>query len=95
MYEVEVNKIENYHQIGALSLKTQSVKEGLTRRIEQWKEAFSKDLHKKAKSLLEHLTDDIKQIRLKIEKPAKDIDSLGSVMFALEEIRKKESEIEL
>ena len=71
------------------------MKEGLTRRIEQWKEAFSKDLHKKAKSLLEHLTDDIKQIRLKIEKPAKDIDSLGSVMFALEEIRKKESEIEL
>ena len=60
-----------------------------------WKSAFSKDLHKKAKTLLEHLTDDIKQIRLKIEKPVKDIDSLGSVMYALEEIRKKESEIEL
>jgi hypothetical protein len=41
------------------------------------------------------MTDDIKQIRLKIEKPVKDIDSLGSVMYALEEIRKKESEIEL
>lgn len=60
-----------------------------------WKSAFSKDLHKKAKFHLEHLTDDIKQIRLKIEKPVKDIDSLGSVMYALEEIRKKESEIEL
>jgi dynein heavy chain len=60
-----------------------------------WKSAFSKDLHKKAKTHLESLTDDIKQIRLKIEKPVKDIDSLGSVMFALEEIRKKESEIEL
>lgn len=45
--------------------------------------------------MLEHLTDDIKQIKLKIEKPVKDIDSLGSVMYALEEIRKKESEIEL
>ena len=42
-----------------------------------WKSAFSKDLHKKAKTLLEHLTDEIKQIRLKIEKPVKDIDSLG------------------
>ena len=63
--------------------------------IESWKEVFSKDLHKKAKTLLEHLTDEIKQIRLKIEKPAKDIDSLGSVMYALEEIRRKESEIEL
>jgi len=60
-----------------------------------WKSAFSKDLHKKAKTHLESLTDDIKQIRLKIEKPVKDIDSSGSVMYALEEIRKKESEIEL
>lgn len=60
-----------------------------------WKDAYSKDLHKRAKTLLEHLTDDIKQIKLKIEKPAKDIDTLGNVMTALEEIRKKESEIEI
>jgi dynein heavy chain len=63
--------------------------------IESWKDAYSKTLHKRAKNLLEHLTDDIKQIRLKIEKPVKDIDSLGSVMQALEEIRKKESEMEI
>jgi transposase len=59
-FEEKVNKIENYHQIGALSLKTENVKSGLKRWIEQWKEVFSKDLHKKAKGLLEHLTDDIK-----------------------------------
>lgn len=70
----------NYHQIGALNLKSESVKLGLKRWIEMWKSAFSKDLHKKAKTHLESLTDDIKQIRLKIEKPVKDIDSLGSVM---------------
>jgi len=39
------------------------------------------------------LADDIKQIRLKIDKEVKDIDSLGSVMLALEEIRKKQSNI--
>ena len=78
-----------------MSLKTENVKGGLKRWIQQWKEVFSRDLHKKAKSLLEHLTDDIKQIKLKIEKPVKDIDSLGNVMHALEEIRKKESETEL
>jgi dynein heavy chain len=94
-YEEEVAKIDDKHQIGALSLKTDNVKQGLNKWISQWKEVFSKDLHKKAKNLLEHLTDDIKQIRLKIDKPAKDIDSLGSVMHALEEIRKKESEIDL
>ena len=94
-FEDEINLISNYHQIGALNLKSESVKLGLKRWIEQWKSVFSKDLHKKAKTHLESLTDDIKQIRLKIEKPVKDIDSLGSVMYALEEIRKKESEIEL
>ena len=40
-------------------------------------------------------TDDTKQIKLKIEKPTKDIDSLDNVMHALEEIRKKASEIEI
>lgn len=94
-FEDEINLISNYHQIGALNLKSESVKLGLKRWIEQWKSVFSRDLHKKAKTHLESLTDDIKQIRLKIEKPVKDIDSLGSVMYALEEIRKKESEIEL
>jgi hypothetical protein len=42
---------------------------------------------------LGNLADDIKQIRLKIDKEVKDIDSLGSVMLALEEIRKKQSNI--
>jgi dynein heavy chain len=93
--EADVAAILTYHQIGALSLKTMNVKTGLKKWIEQWKDAFSKDLYKKAKTMMEHLTDDIKQIKLKIEKPAKDIDSLGNVMFALEEIRKKESEIEI
>ena len=94
-FEDEINLIGNYHQIGALNLKSESVKLGLKNWIVMWKKAFSNDLHKKAKTHLESLTDDIKQIRLKIEKPVKDIDSLGSVMYALEEIRKKESEIEL
>jgi len=87
--------IENVHQIGALSLKTENTKIGLKKWIEQWKEAYSRDLHKKAKTELENLTDEIKQIKLKIEKPSKDIDSLGSVMNALEDIRLKESKIEI
>lgn len=94
-FEDKVNRIPSYEIIGALSLKTDSLKSGLKSWISDWKEHFSKDLHKKAKSMLEHLTDEIKQIRLRVEKPAKDIDSLGHVMNALEEIRKKESEIAL
>lgn len=90
-----VNAISSSTQIGALSLKTDHVKGGLKGWIDSWRDAFSRDLHKRAKTLLENLTDEIKQIRLKIEKPAVDIDSLGGVMSALEEIRKKQSEIEL
>jgi dynein heavy chain len=94
-FEDEVDKILTTHQIGALQLKTVNVKTGLKKWISLWKDAFSRDLHKRAQTLLEHLTDDIKQIRIKIDKPPKDIDSLGNVMQALEEIRKKESEIEI
>jgi len=71
------------------------VKTSLKNWIDSWKDAFSRDLHKKAKTLLENLTDEIKQIKLKLDKPVKDIDSLGGVMGALEEIRAKQSEIAL
>jgi hypothetical protein len=43
-----------------LSLKTENVKAGLKSWIDSWKDAFSRDLHKKAKNLLENLTDEIK-----------------------------------
>jgi dynein heavy chain, axonemal len=71
------------------------LKQGLKSKIQQWKEGFSRELHKKAKSSLDHLTDDIKQLKFKVEKEAKDIDTLGNVMSALEEIRKRESDIDL
>jgi len=89
----QINEITATHQIGALSLKTEGVKDALSKYMQQWKMVFSKDIHKQAKNLLSNLADDIKQIRLKIDKEVKDIDSLGSVMLALEEIRKKQSNI--
>jgi dynein heavy chain len=93
--ESEVGTIMIQHQIGALSLKTNNVKTGLQKWIVMWKDAFAKDLLKKAQSNIDNLTEEIKHIRLKIEKPAKDVDSLGNVMYALEEIRKKQSTIDI
>lgn len=58
-------------------------------------EAYTKDLHKRFKNSLESITDQLKQIKLKIDKEVDNIDSLGSVMLALEEIRQRESETEL
>ena len=93
--QMEVDDIEPFHQIGALSLKTEKAKLALTDWIEKWKTRYSRDLHKKAKNMLEGLMDELKQIQLKIDKPVVDIDSLGSVMSALEEIRKKQSDFSL
>ena len=45
-----------------MALKTKSIKQSLKDWIEEWKVAYSQDLHKKARANLETLTDDIKQI---------------------------------
>ena len=79
------------HQIGAMALKTKSIKQSLKDWIEEWKVAYSQDLHKKARANLETLTDDIKQIQIKLSREVRDLDSLGFVMNTLEEIRKEES----
>lgn len=76
-------------------MKTDNVKTGLQKWIAQWKNHFAKDLLKKAQTNIDNLTEEIKHIRLKIEKEADSIDSLGNVMSALEEIRKKQSTIEI
>ena len=78
-----------------MNLTTDHLKHGLISKIKQWKDAFSKELHKKAKSSLDNLTDEIKQLKLKLQKPAQDIDTLGSIMSALEEIRINNSDIDL
>jgi len=43
-----------------LNLKTDNLKHGLIGWVKIWKDAFSKDLHKKAKNSLGDLTDHIK-----------------------------------
>ena len=81
--EAEIDKIEQMHQIGAMALKTKSIKQSLKDWIEEWKVAYSQDLHKKARANLEQLTDDIKQIQIKLSREVRDLDSLGFVMNTL------------
>jgi dynein heavy chain, axonemal len=94
-FEEEIDAIAPNKQIGALNLQTLHVKGALKERITLWKTSFAKDLHKKASAKIEDLKDDMKQIRLKIEKPAADVDSLGNVMHALEDIRTRESQMDI
>lgn len=48
-----IKEMESSCQIGALSLKTVNVKKQLTNWITNWKDVYSRDIHKKAKTLLE------------------------------------------
>jgi hypothetical protein len=54
--------IDDTHQIGALSLKTKNVKNSLIKQINNWKEVFNGELHKKAKIALDALFEEIKHI---------------------------------
>lgn len=93
--QITIKAIPNENQIGALNLRTKNLKDGLIMWIQQWIEKFSMDLHKKARNQFEHLSDGIKGLRLKLEKPVKDTDSLGTVMLALEQIRQKQADVDI
>lgn len=78
-----------------MALKTQRLKERLKEYLKSWKEAFTRDLHKRARARLETLNDYIKTTSNKLTKDVSSIDSLRFVMMTLRQIREKESEIDL
>lgn len=70
-----------------MELKTEGLCEGLRRWSKEWKNKYSENLHKKAKLLLDNLTEQTKNLDFQLKKEVNDIDSLGSVMETLEQIR--------
>jgi dynein heavy chain len=84
--EIISNKIQRY-KIGAMELKTEPICLGLISWIKDWKQAFAKDLHNRARAQLQNLTEQTKNLYQNLTRQVKDIDSLGSVMETLEKIR--------
>lgn len=93
--EDEIEKISNSHLIGAIELKTENLCQGLKSLAKDWKNQYSFDLHKRARGMLDHLTEQTKNLDIKLHKDVKDIGSLGYVMESLEEIRKQQAEIDM
>jgi len=93
----DVDVIENTHQISALMLTTSSLKQSLKELAQKWREAFASELHVQAFQRLEAVADMIKKTskRLSREVGEGDIDGLRFVMQTLQEVREKESEIDL
>lgn len=93
--EHEIEKIEEVFQIGAMALRTQTIKEGLKDYVHNWKGVFARDLHKRAKSRLDNIFEYINQTQAKLSKEVTGIDTLRYVMQNMKEVRQKEGEIEL
>jgi len=87
--EEEIDKISHSHLIGAIELKTENLCQGLKALAKDWKNQYAYDLHKRARGLLDHLTEQTKNLNGKLNKDVKDIGSLGYVMESLEEIRRQ------
>ena len=77
-------------------LKTSQVKEGLLNQIVIWKSAFSEELLKRVQINLDIEVAWIKRVTKRLQKQIEenDIDALGIVMNALEEVRNKQSVIQ-
>jgi dynein heavy chain len=84
-------------QISALMLQTTNLGASLKELARRWKESFAAELHNDAFTKLEQVSEMIKTTMKKLQREVTDgdIDALGFVMQTLQEIRDKQSEIEL
>jgi len=95
--ENQLDSIVKKHQISALCLHTDSLTGSLKDIAKKWKESFASELHKDAYAKLETVSEMIKGTTKKLSREVSsgDIDALGYVMQTLQEVRAKQSEIEL
>ena len=93
--EQKIDSIPETYQIGAMALMTANIKLGLKDYVNKWKNAFSRELHKRARTKLENVLEYVNQTKTKMQKEVSGIDTLRYVMQTLREIRQKEGEIEL
>jgi len=95
--ENRVDKMESQHQISALMLQTTSLAKSLKDLVCKWKESYAAELHKDAFARLEDVSEMVKTTGKKLTREVNsgDIDALAYVMMTLQEVRAKQSEIEL
>jgi dynein heavy chain len=96
-FDDKFEAIEPAYTVSALSLKSATLVKCLKELAGDWKVAYSKELHVGARAKLENLSESIKNTmkRMNREVTEADIDALGYVMTTLQDVRKKQSEIEL
>lgn len=91
----DIATMPDLNNIGALSLRTTGIKNGLRAECNRWKIKFSDNLHAQAKGKLEHLTEFIRVTSGKLVREVVDLDSLSFIMKLLVEVRSRESTMEM
>lgn len=92
--DTAVSGVSDIQNIGALCLRTVSIKSQLKSECDRWKVKFSDNLHIKAKEQLEALTEFIRMTNGKVSREVTDLDSLCSLMALLVEVRSRESSMD-
>lgn len=93
--ESEIQRTNDVQNIGALSLRTISIKSQLAAECNRWKIKFSDNLHIQAKSKLEQLTEYIRMTNGKVSREVTDLDTLSFIMRLLVDVRERESSMEM
>ena len=91
----EIGATSDIQNIGALSLRTVSIKAQLRAECNRWKVKFSDNLHSQAKTKLETLTEYIRMTNGKITREVTDLDTLSFIMKLLVDVRDRESSMEM
>jgi dynein heavy chain len=91
----EIAQMNDVHNIGALSLRTVSIKSQLRSECNRWKIKFSDNLHAQAKAELEKLFEYFRVTTQKLGREVRDLDTLSFIMKLLVEVRERESSMEM
>jgi len=92
--EKQIQAIAPVHNIGAMSLETQPLKNSLKAEAAAWKSQFAKNMHSQGKEQLEVLHEYMHATTLKLNRKAEDLEDVRVTMGVLKEIREKESELD-
>ena len=93
--DTEIGHINDLQNIGALSLRTVSIKAQLRSECHRWSVKFSDNLHGQSKNKLEQLTEFIRMTNGKVVREVRDLDSLRFIMKLLVDVRERESSMEM
>ena len=77
--EEHIQSIAPVHNIGAMSLETQPIKNSLKAEAAAWKTQFAKNLHKQGKEQLHAIHDYMRETTLKLNRKIEDLEDVRTV----------------